>query len=150
MPEPDFAGFSVRHAAGEACLVVERLIGDLETPVSAFLKLSAGRRGRCFLLESIEGGAVRGRYSMIGLDPDVVFRATGGRAEIARDALARPDAFAPCPEPPLVALRALIEESAHRGRRIDAAADGGGRVRLSRLRHGARDGAARSRQARSR
>ena len=111
MSEPGFAAFSARHAAGEPCLVVERLIGDLETPVSAFLKLSAGRRGRCFLLESIEGGVVRGRYSMIGLDPDVVFRATGGKAEIARDALSRPDAFAPCPEPPLVALRALIEES---------------------------------------
>ncbi len=48
---------------------------------------------------------------MIGLDPDVVFRASGGRAEIAPDAIAEPEAFAPCPEPPLVALRRLIAES---------------------------------------
>ena len=111
MVEPAFAAFAERHAAGEACLVVERLIADLETPVSAFLKLSAGRRGRCFLLESIEGGAARGRYSMIGLDPDVIFRARAGTAEIARDALATPDTFTSCPEPPLAALRALIAES---------------------------------------
>ena len=111
MAEPAFAAFEHRHAAGEACLLVERLIGDLETPVSAFLKLSAGRRGRCFLLESIEGGEARARYSMIGLDPDILFRASGGRAEIARDALGEPAAFTPCPEPPLAALRALIEES---------------------------------------
>jgi anthranilate synthase component 1 len=111
MIEPRFEDFAARHARGEACLLVTRLIADLETPVSAFLKLSAGRRGRCFLLESIEGGASRGRYSMIGLDPDVVFRATRGRAEIARDALAHPQDFAPCPEPPLAALRALIAES---------------------------------------
>ncbi len=111
MVEPSFAVFAAHHAAGEASLLVERLIADLETPVSAFLKLSAGRRGRCFLLESVEGGAARGRYSMIGLDPDVLFRASGGAAEIARDALADPDAFTPCPEPPLAALRALIADS---------------------------------------
>ena len=111
MLEPDFAQFAPCHAAGEACLLVERLIADLETPVSAFLKLSAGRRGLCFLLESIEGGATRGRYSMIGLDPDVMFRATAGRAEIARDARGALDGFVPCPDPPLAALRALIAES---------------------------------------
>ena len=94
-----------------------------------------------FLLESVEGGAVRGRYSIIGLEPDVIWRANGARAEINRAARAEPDAFAPCAEPPLAALRALIAES-----RIalpdDAAADGGRRVRLSRLRHGAADGGA--------
>ncbi|MGD0633927.1 MAG: anthranilate synthase component I [Beijerinckiaceae bacterium] len=111
MIEPGFDSFQPRYAKGEPCLLVTRLIADLETPVSAFLKLSAGRRGRCFLLESIEGGASRGRYSMIGLDPDVVFRATAGLAEIARDALNQPDAFVPCATRPLDALRALIEDS---------------------------------------
>jgi anthranilate synthase component 1 len=111
MIEPAFESFAGVHAAGEACLLTARLIADLETPVSAFLKLSTHRDGRCFLLESIEGGAARGRYSMIGLDPDIVFRATAGHAEIARDALAAPDSFVSCPEPPLMALRALIAES---------------------------------------
>ncbi len=111
MIEPAFEAFAPAYAAGRASLLVAKLIADLETPVSAFLKLSASRQGRCFLLESVEKGAARGRYSMIGLDPDVVFRASGGRAEIAPDAIAEPEAFAPCPEPPLVALRRLIAES---------------------------------------
>ena len=111
MASPSFEAFAPRHAAGEPQLVAATLIADLETPVSAYLKLSASRAGRCFLLESVEGGVVRGRYSMIGLDPDLVFRASGGHAEIAPDALADPERFVPCPDSPLVALRALIAES---------------------------------------
>ena len=52
------------------------MIADLETPVAAMLKLAADRPFS-FLLESVEGGAVRGRYSIIGLDPDVLWRAQG-------------------------------------------------------------------------
>jgi anthranilate synthase component 1 len=100
------------YEAGKPILVSTRLVADLETPVSAFLKLSAGRRGNVFLLESVEGGAARGRYSMIGLDPDIIWRATGDRAEINRRALADPYAFEPCAEPPLASLRSLIAESA--------------------------------------
>ncbi len=64
-----------------------------------------------FLLESVEGGAVRGRYSIIGLRPDIVWRAAGNRAEINRDPLRRPDAFEPEAKPTLEALRALLAES---------------------------------------
>ena len=110
MIEPSFADFEARYQAGGGVLSM-RLVGDLETPVSAYLKLSAGRSGGSFLLESVEGGAARGRYSMIGLDPDVVWRCTAGRSEINTNALSAPDAFAPCPEPPLEALRKLIAAS---------------------------------------
>ena len=118
MFEPSLEACARHYEAGRACLVSTRLVGDLETPVSAFLKLSAGRAGRIFLLESVEGGAARGRYSMIGLDPDIVWRVFGGRAEINRHALSSPDDFSPCTEPPLTALRELIAQS-----RIDAAED---------------------------
>jgi len=64
-----------------------------------------------FLLESVEGGAVRGRYSIIGLDPDLVWRANAGKAEVNRNPRTKADGFAPHPEPPLAALRALISES---------------------------------------
>jgi anthranilate synthase component 1 len=64
-----------------------------------------------FLLESVEGGAVRGRYSVIGLDPDLVWRTRGAKAEINRSARTKPDAFSSCREEPLAALRALIAES---------------------------------------
>ncbi len=118
MDFPADADCAAAYAAGRPCLVSARLIADLETPVSAFLKLSAGRDGRIFLLESVEGGAARGRYSMIGLDPDIVWRAVGDRAEINRRALSHPDDFSPCAAPPLESLRDLIAES-----RIEAAED---------------------------
>src|SRR3954465_16069547 len=108
--EPSATAFAKAYARGEAQVVWSTLVADLETPVSAFLKI-AGGRPMGFLLESVEGGAVRGRYSIIGLDPDVIWRTRDGRAEINRAARSKPDAFAPCPEPPLQGLRALIAES---------------------------------------
>jgi anthranilate synthase component 1 len=108
--EPSADAFATRYGRGEAQVVWTTLVADLETPVSAFLKI-AGGRPMSFLFESVEGGAVRGRYSIIGLEPDVVWRAHGDKAEINRSARADADGFAPCPEPPLAALRALIAES---------------------------------------
>jgi anthranilate synthase component 1 len=95
------------YEAGQASVLTATLVADLETPVSAYLKLAASRSGNMFLLESVEGGAQRGRYSMIGLDPDVIFRSQGERAEIARGG----GDFTALDVKPLDALRALIEES---------------------------------------
>jgi anthranilate synthase component 1 len=100
------------YEAGRAGLLVASLIADLETPVSAYLKLSSRRAGHLFLLESVEGGANRGRYSMIGLDPDVIWRCRAGQAEINRQAIADRTAFEPCPGEPLQSLRGLLAESA--------------------------------------
>src|SRR6266545_3440857 len=108
--EPQAGAFARRYARGEPQVVWTTLVSDLETPVSAFLKIASGRP-MSFLLESVEGGAVRGRYSIIGLDPDLIWRSLGGRAEINRAARGARDAFAPCNEAPLAALRALIAES---------------------------------------
>jgi anthranilate synthase component 1 len=107
--EPAPEVFAQRYAKGKAQVVWTTLVADLETPVSAFLKV-AGSKPMSFLLESVEGGAVRGRYSIIGLDPDVVWRSNGGGAEINRTPHA-PAAFVPCVDPPLAALRALVAES---------------------------------------
>src|SRR5262247_3836592 len=107
--EPQATAFAKRYARGEAQVVWTTLVSDLETPVSAFLKIAAARP-LSFLLESVEGGAVRGRYSIIGLDPDLVWRTTDGRAEINRVAH-RASQFTPCNQQPLQALRALIAES---------------------------------------
>ncbi len=92
---PPYEAFAQRYAKGEAQVVSAKLVADLETPVSAYLKLTAAPdRGSAmsFLLESVEGGAVRGRYSIIGLEPDLVWRALGEAAEINLDPRARPDA----------------------------------------------------------
>src|SRR5215469_5162497 len=108
--EPQSSAFAQCYARGAPQVVWTTLVADLETPVSAFLKIAAGRP-MSFLLESVEGGAVRGRYSIIGLEPDLVWRANGARGEINRAARTKPDDFTPCTEPPLDALRALIAES---------------------------------------
>ena len=68
---PDFAAFSKTYEEGNAQVVSTKLIADLETPVSAMIKLVKGAPDS-FLLESVEGGAWRGRYSAIGLDPDLI------------------------------------------------------------------------------
>src|ERR1700741_1946275 len=70
-----------------------------------------GSRPMSFLLESVEGGAVRGRYSIIGLEPDLIFRVNGTRAELNRAPAADPTAWARMAEPPLQALRGFIAES---------------------------------------
>jgi anthranilate synthase component I len=108
--EPQATAFAKRYARGEAQVVWTTLVSDLETPVSAFLKLT-GARPMSFLLESVEGGTVRGRYSIIGLEPDLVWRTVTGRAEINRTAGRDSSEFASCNEAPLAALRALIAES---------------------------------------
>jgi anthranilate synthase component I len=108
--EPQVTAFAKRYARGEAQVLWTTLVSDLETPVSAFLKIAAARP-LTFLLESVEGGAARGRYSIIGLDPDLIWRTVSGQAEINRTAQHRADRFTPCNREPLAALRALIAES---------------------------------------
>jgi anthranilate synthase component 1 len=106
----DADGFAARYAAGKPQLVWRRAVADLETPVSAMLKLGAGQP-YAFLLESVEGGKSLGRYSVIGLRPDLVWRCKEGRAEINRDAAALPSGpFTPVSGPALDSLRGLIDE----------------------------------------
>ena len=94
-------------AAGRPALLWRREVADTETPVAAALKLIEPGRGD-FLLESVEGGSVRGRHSLIGLAPDLVFRATGNEAAINDRWLTDREAFQPCAESTLEALRTLV------------------------------------------
>ena len=108
--EPRLSEFAQRYKEGEAQLVSTNLVADLETPVSAMLKLADGRP-YAFLFESVEGGATRGRYSVIGLKPDILWRCRGNRAEINRSARFDPQAYTGCDEPSLASLGSLIAES---------------------------------------
>ncbi len=107
---PARSAFTERYRKGSAQVVWTRLVADLETPVSAALKLSDGQPMSC-LLESVEGGAVRGRYSIIGIAPDVVWRAFGNTAEINRQPLTNSEAFEVEKLPTLQSLRALLAQS---------------------------------------
>lgn len=94
-------------AQGRPALIWRRELADTDTPVAAALKLIEPGRGD-FLLESVEGGAVRGRHSLIGLAPDLVFRAQGETAELNAAWLTDREAFVPAAEPTLAALRELV------------------------------------------
>ncbi|MBM3595025.1 MAG: anthranilate synthase component I, partial [Alphaproteobacteria bacterium] len=94
-------------AQGQPALVWTRLIADTQTPVGAALKLFEPGRGD-FLLESVEGGEVRGRYSLVGLDPDLVFRASGASCEINRQWRADRETFASLAGKSLEELRTLV------------------------------------------
>ena len=110
MADDAYGSFVAAHDAGRAQIVFRRVVADLETPIGAYLKLAEGRRNT-FLLESVQDGATRGRYSMIGLDPDVILKVSDGKASINRNALHDADSFAPLDAHPLDALRALVAES---------------------------------------
>ena len=109
--EPSVETFAKRYAQGEPQVVWTTLVSDLETPVSAFLKIAEGKP-MSFLLESVEGGDTRGRHSIIGLEPDLIWRANGDQAEVNRAPQSDPQAFAPAPLAALASLRALLAESA--------------------------------------
>lgn len=105
LPE-NAAAAAAMLAAGKPALVWRRIIADSDTPVGAARRLIVPGRGD-FLLESVEGGEVRGRYSLLGLDPDLVFRAKGNAAEVNRVWKLAPDGFTPLAGEALAELRAL-------------------------------------------
>ena len=107
---PSFAAFAAAYDKGENQVVYARLAADLDTPVSLMLKLSGASKD-AFMLESVTGGEVRGRYSIIGLKPDLVWKCHGETSQLNRNARFDPDDFCPQPGHPLDNLRALIAES---------------------------------------
>jgi anthranilate synthase component 1 len=108
--EPAFEPFSAAYAAGRPQVVWTRLIDDLETPVSAYLKIGHGRP-YAFLFESVEGGAWRGRYSIVAMKPDLVWRARGDSAEIAEGEDIAAGRFTPQSGGALDSLRDLVARS---------------------------------------
>jgi anthranilate synthase component 1 len=105
-----YAQFAEGLAAGRGQVLARERVADLDTPVGAFLRL-AQNRPNAFLLESVEGGAARGRFSAIGMEPDLIWRCRGGKAELNRHAQAAPHGFVPEAAAPLDSLRRLIGES---------------------------------------
>ena len=108
--EDSYEAFAAGFDTGTPQLVARELVADTQTPVSAYLRLAAGKRNT-FLLESVEGGEIRGRFSIIGLAPDLIWRSRGAVAEINRSP-EKGDSFTPDKSPPIDSLRALMAESA--------------------------------------
>lgn len=107
---PEYDAFAAAYAAGQNQIVYTRLAADLDTPVSLMLKLTGAQKD-AFVLESVTGGEVRGRYSIVGMKPDLVWRCRGETSAINRTARYDADAFVDVPGDPLDVLRDLIAES---------------------------------------
>ncbi|HVM99242.1 MAG TPA: anthranilate synthase component I [Caulobacteraceae bacterium] len=108
--EPGIDAFTKGYTAGRVQVVVQRLVDDLETPVSAYLKVAHGQP-YSFLFESVEGGAWRGRYSVLVMAPDLVWRCRDGKAEIAEGDDVATGRFRPDGEGALESLRDLVARS---------------------------------------
>ncbi|WP_170528666.1 anthranilate synthase component I [Ruegeria arenilitoris] len=107
---PDFDSFARAYEAGQNQVVYTRLAADLDTPVSLMLKLTGAQKD-AFVLESVTGGEVRGRYSIIGMKPDLIWRCRGETSELNRSARFDADAFDAQDGNPMDNLRALLAES---------------------------------------
>ena len=107
---PEFDDFARAYEAGENQVVYTRLAADLDTPVSLMLKLTGAQKD-AFMLESVTGGEVRGRYSIIGMKPDLIWRCRGEASELNRSARFDPEAFSAQDGNPMNNLRALLAES---------------------------------------
>ena len=107
---PDFDTFARGYNAGENQVVYARLAADMDTPVSLMLKLAdAGKNA--FMLESVTGGEVRGRYSIVGMNPDLIWECRGTTSRVNRNARFDEDSYDVIDTDPLTALRGLIAES---------------------------------------
>ncbi|MEO8243755.1 MAG: anthranilate synthase component I [bacterium] len=107
--QPTFEAFEQDWAQGKNVLVYSRLAADLDTPVSLMAKLGEARTDT-FMLESVTGGEVRGRYSVVGMKPDLIWSCHGTQSRINREARFDATAFRDLPGVPLDTLRALIAE----------------------------------------
>jgi anthranilate synthase component 1 len=102
--------FETAYLGGRQQVVWKRIVDDLETPVSAYLKIAAGRP-YAFLFESVEGGAWRGRYSIVAMNPDLVWRCRGNQAEIAEGGEIESGDFTPLAAGALESLRDLVAQT---------------------------------------
>jgi anthranilate synthase component 1 len=107
---PSIEDFTAAFAAGRNQVVWTGLVADLDTPVSLMLKLTEARKDS-FLLESVTGGEIRGRYSITGMKPDLLWECRGPKARINRSARFDPEGWRDEALDPLASLRALIAES---------------------------------------
>ena len=107
---PEFLAFEQVYNAGQNQVIYTRLAADLDTPVSIMMKL-AGARKNSFILESVTGGEIRGRYSIIGIKPDLIWKCVGEQPSINRTARFDDEAFVDQDRKPLDAFRDLLAES---------------------------------------
>ena len=110
MLAPTFETFKKEFLRGKNQVVFKRITADLDTAVSLMLKLTNAKKNT-FLLESVTGGEVKGRYSIIGMDPDLVWECFGEKSRLKKKKNGKFSRFSECVDKPLIALRKVIANS---------------------------------------
>ena len=89
-------------------IIQKEFIADVETPVSSLIKISENEK-YSFLLESVEGGDQRGRYSILGCDPDIIWEVSKNIAKVT--SLNQDLDLSFLSEDPIKSLKQLVEFS---------------------------------------
>ncbi len=108
--EPSYNLFKKDLIKNRSNIIWSSLIADLDTPVSAMLKIGSNIP-YSFLLESVEGGETKGRYSILGLNPDIIWRCYGNKAEINKNAINNKNDYKKEKSQTLDSLRKLLKVS---------------------------------------
>jgi len=107
---PEYNTFKEKYLTNTAQVVWTTISGDLETPVSATIKLSENNE-YVSLLESVEGGETRARYSFVSMSPDLIWRYNGKNSEINHNPIDNAEKYKPLNGHPLETLRTIIKDS---------------------------------------
>ena len=107
---PQYKDFEKNYKNGINQLVYCRLAADLDTPVSLMMKLT-NEEENSFILESVTGGEIRGRYSIIGMRPDKIWKCLGNENYIKIVNDDGSGVFEKQDEDPLTGLRKLLSDS---------------------------------------
>ena len=107
---PQYKDFEKNYQNGINQLVYCRLAADLDTPVSLMMKLT-NEEDNSFILESVTGGEIRGRYSIIGMRPDKIWKCLGNENYIKIVNDDGSGVFEKQDEDPLTGLRKLLSDS---------------------------------------
>jgi len=102
---PSYEQFEEKAKQGNLVPVYREILADLETPVSAFLKIDDGQYS--YLLESVEGGEKWARYSFLGSTPFLVIRGSGNQLEVLKDGISQNFYMGP---DPLEALKKVMAD----------------------------------------
>ncbi len=106
---PDLTEFKQRAENGNLIPVYKEIVADIETPVSAFMKLQEMGNGNAFLLESVAGGENIARYSYIAVKPDRMFTSRGREITVSESGEEHVSTL-PEGEDPLDELKRLLDK----------------------------------------
>ena len=104
MLKPTLKEFKEKSKQGNLIPVYKEVLADLDTPVSAYMKMCGGEYS--FLLESVEGGEKWARYCFLGFDPSIIISIKGNEVIVEKNGQAK--SILTTKENPLIGLKDIL------------------------------------------